>query len=96
MPTPTLYATVDMKYKRRLYVEAVRGALSLPPLKTKYLAMLYYGLGACPISKRQHRSKSLNYVLRSSFRKKFKIFKTKSQDNVNEGMLCLTVLLPRK
>jgi len=42
----------------------------------------YALLEACPISKKQY--KSLNYVLHSTFRK---IFKTKSQDIVNECML---------
>ena len=51
-------------------------------LKTKCLPTLYYGLEACPVSKKQY--KSLNYVLHSTFRK---IFKTKSQDIVNECML---------
>ena len=40
-------------------------------LKTKCLPILYYGLDACPITKRQY--KSLNYVLYSSFRKIFNI-----------------------
>ena len=51
-------------------------------LKTKCPPTLYYGLEACPVSKKQY--KSLNYVLHSTFRK---IFKTKSQDIVNECML---------
>ena len=41
---------------------------------------LYYGLEVCSISKKQY----VNYVLHSTFRK---IFKTKSQDIVNECML---------
>jgi len=57
-------------------------AVVIELLKTKCLPMLYYGLEACSISKRQY--KSLNYVLHSSFRK---IFKTKSKDIINECML---------
>jgi len=51
----------------------------------------YYGLDACPITKRQYQS--LNYVLYSSFRK---IFNINRQDDVIDYMTVFKCLSAEK